>query len=241
MIYWSCGELTSEIEAVQSSSIEELLGGKELAEYTRFRIDKRKREYLGSRLAVKQLIAGCCPVDQNSRFFQVEVVKEESGVPHIEVKGERLAGLLSLSHSQGWFFCAYSPRGVPFGVDIESIENRPADFISDYFTDEEIQRINAEPPETQAMIATLNWSAKEAVLKALSKGLSLDTRKVEVGIPRNLEPGLENWQVLGLRANISEIPFRQLFWRREGNFVLTICMAANHTQELIRIDTQSGS
>ncbi len=241
MIYWSCGELSREIEAVRTSRFDELLGAKELAEYSRFRIDKRKKEYLGSRLAVKNLIADCCPVSPNARFSEVEVVKEDSGVPHVDVNGERLAGHLSLSHSQGWFFCAYSPQEIPFGVDIEFIEARPADFIADYFTEEEIQRIHAEPPATQALIATLNWSAKEAVLKALSKGLSLDTRTVEVSIPRDLEPSGDKWQVLWLRVKLSENPSRQLFWRREGNFALTVCKASNPTQELIRIQTQSAS
>ena len=179
-------------------------------------------------------------MDQNSRFSQVEVVKEDTGVPHVEVNGERLAGHLSLSHSQGWFFCAYSPRKDPFGVDIEYIESRPAEFIADYFTEEEIQRINAAPLTTQAMIATLNWSAKEAVLKALSKGLSLDTRKVEVSIPRDTQPGEDSWQALGLRVKLNEIPSRNLFWRREGNFVLTICITSDLTQELIRIHSQSA-
>lgn len=241
MIYWSCGELSREIEAVRTSNLDELLGAKELAEYSRFRIDKRKKEYLGSRLAVKNLIADCCPVNRTSRFSQVEVVKEDTGVPHIEVNGERLAGHLSLSHSQGWFFCAYSPQEIPFGVDIEFIEARPADFIADYFTEAEIQRIHAERSATQALIATLNWSAKEAVLKALSKGLSLDTRTVEVSIPRDLEPGGDNWQALGVRIKLSETPSWQLFWRREGNFVLTVCTASNPTQELIRIQTQAES
>ena len=69
MIYWSCGELSREIEAVRTSSIDELLGGRELAEYSRFRIDKRKKEYLGSRLAVKNLIAALLPDGPEFKIF----------------------------------------------------------------------------------------------------------------------------------------------------------------------------
>lgn len=70
---------------------------------------------------------------------------------------------------------------------------------------------------------TLAWSAKEAVLKALGTGLRVDTRKVEIGRPSKIEcGGLSCWRPLAVRSALFEDGGCWLWWRRQGEFVMTL-------------------
>ncbi|MCG8350348.1 MAG: 4'-phosphopantetheinyl transferase superfamily protein, partial [Chloroflexales bacterium] len=97
---------------------------------------------------------------------------------------------ISVSHSQDLAFCAlyaaynelgvadcYNPS-VQIGADIEHVEPRAESFVEDYFTAEEIQQVRRAPAGIRDLLVTLIWSAKEAVLKALRVGLTVDTRRV---------------------------------------------------------------
>jgi 4'-phosphopantetheinyl transferase len=64
------------------------------------------------------------------------------------------------------------------GADIEHIEPRPWRFVEDYFTADEIDQVRAAPAGLQDTLVTAIWSGKEAVLKALRVGLTVDTRAV---------------------------------------------------------------
>lgn len=72
------------------------------------------------------------------------------------------------------------PRGglVQVGVDIEGIEPRSDSFVQSYFAAEEMHWIGQALDDEQALLATVTWSAKEAVLKALHLGLTVDTRRL---------------------------------------------------------------
>lgn len=73
---------------------------------------------------------------------------------------------------------ALGPAGARLGVDLERVEARPAGFLADWFTDAEqaFVALAAAPP----LAATLVWSAKEAVMKALREGLRIPAKAVEV-------------------------------------------------------------
>jgi 4'-phosphopantetheinyl transferase len=95
---------------------------------------------------------------------------------------------LSISHAADRAFCALveqrlgtAPplRDVPsVGADIESVEPRSRRFVDDFFTVDEIELVSRAPEESFDLLATAVWSAKEAVLKALRLGLTVDTRRV---------------------------------------------------------------
>lgn len=109
------------------------------------------------------------------------------------VLGVRLPFCLSISHCGDTAFCALHPlQGganangsvdaapglAQLGADIEAVEARSALFQSQFFTAAEMNLVEQALPAERNTLTTAVWSAKEAVLKALRLGLTVDTRRV---------------------------------------------------------------
>lgn len=187
------------------------------------------------------------------------------GLPVPRVSGMRLPISLSISHSSELALCAlYAaasdgwqdgavddgfPAGglVQVGVDIEGVEPRSDAFVQSYFAADELRWIGQALGDEQALLATVTWSAKEAVLKALRLGLTVDTRQVSCLPATGLElsgsaqdgwsevhvqcdPALlpEALRLAGRPASAADCVVRG-WWRREGRCVLTL--AALHVTE----------
>ena len=210
------------------------MGEQEKVEYDRFKVPKRKKEWMGSRLAVKKLIRACVPELAQHKLSQIQIIKEPSGAPFLQIDGEkRLPGWLSLSHSHEHVLAAYSPDEIRFGVDLEFIEPRSIGFVRDYFTGNEVDQVVLSGPDQKALIITIIWSAKEAVLKAITEGLRIDTRKIEISSGTE-SPNKGDWNVLELHCSAEiKIPSLRLLWRREGDFIQTLCVLENHNQKLV--------
>ncbi|MCZ7667962.1 MAG: 4'-phosphopantetheinyl transferase superfamily protein [Chloroflexi bacterium] len=75
---------------------------------------------------------------------------------------------------------------------MERIASRSPEFVTDYFTKEEQVLVDRASADMRDVAVTAVWSAKEAALKALHLGLTVDTRAVtcllEVGEKRR-SPG----------------------------------------------------
>jgi phosphopantetheinyl transferase len=233
MIYFTFSGFSTLESAFSIGGLSDSFGDHEKVEYARFTIPKRKAEWVGSRLAVKRLVQACVPEIAEFPISQIQILKEPSGGPYIEIEGwGRLPGWLSLSHSQGFVLAAYSPEDISFGVDLEIIEPRSIQFVRDFFTEKEVQQALAGDADQNSMVTTIIWSAKEAVLKAISTGLRIDTRKIEI----NLIPGVTNaeeWNDLELSCPAIKIPSPRLMWRREGEFIQTLCVLGQHDQQLM--------
>ena len=74
------------------------------------------------------------------------------------------------------------------GADIEHVEPRDPAFVRDFFTTGEAERVWRCPAKQRDTLVTVLWSAKEAVLKVLRLGLTVDTRRVELRHVVGLEP-----------------------------------------------------
>jgi 4'-phosphopantetheinyl transferase len=111
------------------------------------------------------------------------------------VLGVRLPFCLSISHSGDMAFCALHPLNsgavesssqddapgpglAQLGADIEAVEARSALFLAQFFSAAEIKLVERAFPAQRNTLTTAIWSAKEAVLKALRLGLTVDTRRV---------------------------------------------------------------
>lgn len=177
--------------------------------------------------------------------------------PKLAVSGMALPVSLSISHSQGLALCALytadetAERGaaciveddfpaegsVLIGVDIEHSEARPDSFAQAYFTTEEMHWTGQALGSEQALLATVTWSAKEAVLKALQLGLVVDTRRVQCLPAMGLELAAaanHGWNEVHITCDPTLLPPVTAWqwrgwWRREGAFVLTL--AALHRME----------
>jgi phosphopantetheinyl transferase (holo-ACP synthase) len=172
------------------------------------------------------------------------VAHDASGAPYFASDHPALAGncadgriavALSISHSNGYAFCALCENDsgeVRVGVDLELVAARHESFAQEFFTAAEQARVNTAPSPMRDLLLTAGWSAKEAVLKAAQLGLRADPRTVECFIPlarpRHWLPvGVEMQPVRHAQAQAAG-PLR-LWWRVIENrllpgseFVLTL-------------------
>lgn len=190
---------------------------------------RRRRDWLLGRHTAKQLLQGYLWRAQQRRvpLAQLEIHRHPDGMPLVRGMEQRLS--LSISHRQGWSLCALGPgAGVNVGADIELVEPRSARFVSDYFTAQELDQLRAAPIEQRDLLVTATWSAKEAALKALCLGLSVDTRRVCC----ELAPAGPGWSRYTVRHTISapgpgRAPGLTGWWRPWQRFVLTLATTAD--------------
>lgn len=177
----------------------------------RFTVPKRRADWLLGRWAAKRLfvLAG-----EAEREAGVSIVASPSGAPLAFVGWKESPLALSLTHSHGVAVAAIGPPGSCVGVDLERIEERPLSFLGDWFT--EAERGFAGTGETD-LAATLVWSAKEAVLKALREGLRIPAKAVEVTPVRGPADGA--WRPFSARGPGAEEWAG--WWRAEDGFVLS--------------------
>jgi 4'-phosphopantetheinyl transferase len=202
-----------------------LLSPREAERYASFQFAKRREEWLLGRQAAKSLVQRL-PGYSQWAWPAMEIINLPEGAPRLSVGGKQAALRLSISHRQEAALCAAIPGAeVGLGVDLERIETRSPEFIRDYFTQAECDLVDAHPAEQQAAAATLIWSAKEAMLKALEVGLRWDTRRVELIRFDGGFPGSESrtgWQTLTVRCPAAGKRHWLAWWQRRDGYVLTI-------------------
>ena len=203
-----------------------LLNAAEAARLAAFTHPKRRRDWLLGRWTAKLLLQAHL-TETTGECLALETLvidNDPDGAPYAQyVDGagvllsdrrlgqfcDRLPVSLSISHSNGYAFCAVcdlatvatrmeQPADTPqtplpqVGADIELVEPRARQFVEDFFTRDEIRSMRNAPPDLYDLLVTAVWSAKEAVLKALHLGLRVDTRCVDCQIspcrPRDWEP-----------------------------------------------------
>jgi 4'-phosphopantetheinyl transferase len=214
--------------------------------------DKRRRDWLLGRWTSKRLLQSLVEQQIGLRLpldaFVID--NHPSGAPVLDVRshaaashtagmkmapiGYRLSAIgyfhiskiqnlqISISHSRGRAFCALSDAAA-VGADIEHIEPRAWQFAEDYFTPGEILRVRRAPAAQRETLITAVWSAKEAALKALRLGLSVDTRSVACDLVAEQEGGWAPIAFIYDERRLGQIaPAVTGWWRRIDDFVLTI-------------------
>lgn len=197
----------------------------------------RRRDWLLGRAAAKKLLAASESARSGEplELRDVEVLADGTGAPVASLSpargGWRLPWSLSLSHSGGAAVAALLPEaeGIP-GIDLERVEPRAASFVETFFTAAEARQA-ALAGAGRDLFVTATWSAKEAVLKALHLGLTVDTRDVET-LPTALTsfPG-GPWRVVDVRPGraggaLPIAPGESLVasWRTLGPWVLAFAV-----------------
>jgi len=208
----------------QEMEIASVFGPLEREELSRLKVPSRIEEWISSRVAAKVLIRGVIPELLNAPLSSIQMQKESSGKPYlISEESGMITGGFSLSHSHEKVFTCFCEEVIKLGLDLEYIEPRPDSFAMDYFTVREFDKLSECEDQLKSLMVTLLWSAKEAVLKAASLGLNLDTRRVEIIRVGNL--GLENtWQPMEVFCPDLHFESHQLFWHRDADFIQTVCL-----------------
>jgi phosphopantetheinyl transferase len=211
-----------------------------------FPFEKRRLEWLLGRSIAKRLLCDRLREHLKSDVppHAIEVWRHPNGAPLVLSADDRLpwpSGTplpleLSLSHSHGAVLCAVlwhqrQSAAVPrLGVDVERIDLRSPDLFRDYFTESEHRYTEDGPGRDQR--STLIWSGKESTLKALGKGLTVDTRAVTCLPMPNASVSADSlelvppagWQPLSISVpRWSPTVSRSAgYWRTEAGFVLTV-------------------
>lgn len=121
-----------------------------------FLSDKRKREYIFSRMACKEAIKSINP-ELFNEYQEISVLNSESGCPHIV--GADLVP--SISHTDGWIAVIVGTKA--FGIDIEKYDVRRI---------KALKRVSPESENSEQLI--ILWTLKESLSKALKTGMIED-------------------------------------------------------------------
>ena len=131
-------------------SLEELMQQSADISIPDFNNEKRKKEYLVSRLLLKDIAP------------KTKITYNEYGAPKLE-NGKHI----SISHSKNLVAIIFSKQKV--GLDIEKISKKPLRLASKFISEDEHQNLTEEK-------ATLIWCVKEAIFKWHQKG-NIDFKK----------------------------------------------------------------
>lgn len=208
----------------------QMLAAEEEARLASLSVAKRRRDWLLGRATAKALLQNWLAHHHGAAPFASSIVieTEPNGAPYARLTAaERLPVSLSISHCNGHAFCALisAPFGVPVvGADIEKIEPRAWAFVEDYFTPWEIDQVCRAPDAERDALITAIWSVKEAVLKAVQRGLTVDTRAVDCDLGGRAAS--DDWQPVSVRwdqrLDVPDGTSITAHWRRWGAYVLTL-------------------
>ena len=167
---------------------DEILSQREAAFFQTLRFPKRRVEWFGGRFALKELVRACC----GASYREIEALPQPSGKPLLSVGGKDAPLAFSITHSHGWAAAAVSQDERFIGIDLEKIEHRLDAWAKDFFHPSELTG-------TGDRFLTALWTQKEAVVKVLGTGLSLNSYDVRCidGKPFFFGPALEAYARLG--------------------------------------------
>lgn len=230
MLYWLIQTLADHPALARAEAPEGLLSSVEEARFRSLTREKRRRDWLLGRWTAKHLAAYYIELVTGRRpvLSDILITTDLDGAPRLQSQNgyafiiDRLA--ISISHSRDHAFCALTAApGYAPGADIEYVEPRDPGFVTDFFTDVEIACVHHAPPSAQPLLTTVIWSAKEAALKSLRCGLTVDTRQI-VCLPD--EPNADGWAPVIVRCHPElNASVHRGWWRQMGRFVLTLATA----------------
>ena len=141
--------------------------------FKRFKIKKRKVEWLSGRGAAKQAFANyTASLHNTNRVSNISVLNNQARVPYIVNYPDLY---VSISHSHEYAVAVIAPFKI--GIDIEKIEPRP-DALAHYFCSQEERAMLEKESMRRDEWMTFFWSRKEAVSKFLQLGGKLNFKKI---------------------------------------------------------------
>jgi len=162
-------------EATQLADL--VLCPSEKAYWTSLRaIEKRRQEWLLGRCVAKEAVRRLLERHRGltSDLVAIEIIPDGHGRPQVQIAGS--AGrppAISIAHSQGTAVAlAVQDPDAWAGVDLEGLDRRREDYESIAFSPDESSLLAALPWDVSEEWALRMWASKEALGKALGRGLS---------------------------------------------------------------------
>ena len=142
------------------------LSAEEQAELSSFSNEKRKQEFVTSRLLLREMAGQLDPHLQNFRIY-----KNELGNPFSEADGKTYE--VSIAHTKYNVFCGLS-RTRAIGIDMEPAGRKVTNRLRS-------RMMHPAEKERDASVSTIRlWTVKEAYIKLRGQGLRLNMNEVNV-------------------------------------------------------------
>ncbi len=153
--------------------------------WERFRVERARREFARCRAALR----ACLCERLECRNDQLDFGASRHGKPYARVDGKGRDAAFNVSHSHGHGLIAFAPDGMRIGVDLETprIRKRLQLVSESVFTGGELDALAAASGGDWHALFFRIWSIKEALIKALGTGFTLNPQRFE--IPANLLHG----------------------------------------------------
>ena len=181
-----------------------------------FSFARRRSDWRAGRWAAKRALAASRAI-AHLADTDLAILGAEDGAPEVWAAGAPVAVALSISHRDGMAAALVCRAASSAGCDVELIEPRSEAFGRDWLTSREQSMVEQASGSLRDLLVTLIWSAKESVLKATRRGLSVDTQSVDIE-PSLARAGSNDWSPF--IAHFEETRMTG-WWKQEGRHVLT--------------------
>lgn len=156
-----------DLPAAASSLVQPPLSDDEIVRAKRFRFERDRKVFAITRLALRRVIARYVPFSPE----QIQFSYQRNGKPQIAVAQNQIGLNFNISHSEKLAIIAVS-LGRRIGIDVERY--RTIEFLeiaSRYFSDCEYRELSMLPQDELRNSFFAYWTRKEALLKAIGKGI----------------------------------------------------------------------
>ncbi|GAA2091334.1 4'-phosphopantetheinyl transferase superfamily protein [Kitasatospora saccharophila] len=175
----SCRVLWSPV--VDRARVRALMSEDERARYGRLAEPEDRARFATARALVRSALGRATGVSPGAVVFSRRC--GHCGGPHGKPRVPGAAARFSLSHSGGRVVLAVTEHAEP-GVDVERVTAREVDRLAPrVLSARELEDFRRIRPEDRTAAYHVYWTRKEAVLKAVGRGLSVPLRGLTLAAP----------------------------------------------------------
>lgn len=158
-------QIEDTLEQKNFSLSKQVLSEPELSYFKRFSYPKRRREWLGGRIAAKAaMLKLSSPGKIHAQLQQLNILPDDHGRPVADTMKDIS---ISISHS-GRFAVGLAVKGVACGIDLQQISSKLPGLTDRFASSHELAILAGLPVlGDQATKLTMLWAAKEALKKSL--------------------------------------------------------------------------
>lgn len=190
----------------------------EVAQEQRFAFEELRVQHLVSRVLVRSVLSHYTGDDLRTWTF----ARNTYGKPAI-VAPVKLPIEFNLSHTRGLVCCVVA-MGSPVGVDAEELVEFPDHFelAKSFFAPAEVALLNRHSGTEKSRLFMRIWTLKEALVKALGRGLSLPLDEFAISLSPDRPPVVSFADVHELQPDHWQFAEVQL----AGSYQIALAVAA---------------